>query len=469
MCGGPLAGAVMWLTLYFAAGLQPTACWTAAVMAWCAVWWVFEPIAIPATSLIPFAILPLAGVMTYKEAAAGYGHHMVMLFMGGFMIAQALEKSGAHRRLAIGMVRAVGGVGGKRLVLGFMLANAMLSMWISNTACILMLLPVAMAVLEQVEDRKTLAIPLLLGMAYAGSIGGMGTIIGTPPNPIFISNYEQTIANLPDAETRVISFGKWILISWPGIFLMFPLVWIWLTRRMEKAKPVELPKLGPWRTEEVRVLVIFAITALAWSFRREPFGGWSGLLVGGSQNKFIGDDTVALAAALVLFIFPNGHGGRLLEWEYAKKIPWGLLVMIGAGMTISNAFRASGLADAVANCMTHVSDWHPFLMIAVVVFATGYLTNLIPNTAMAALIMPLLGSVALAAKIDPAVLMMPAVLAASCAFMLPVATMPNAIVYASGYITVKQMVSEGFFVNLFTAAIITVLYYFLLPMFGFSM
>ena len=407
--------------------------------------------------------------MTYKEAAAGYGHHMVMLFIGGFMIAQALEKSGAHRRLAIGMVRAVGGVGGKRLVLGFMLANAMLSMWISNTACMLMLLPVAMAVLEQLEDRKALAIPLLLGMAYAGSIGGMGTIIGTPPNPIFISNYEQVIANLPDGQTRVISFGKWILITWPGIFLMFPLVWIWLTRRMEKARPVELPRLGPWRTEEVRVLVIFAITALAWSFRREPFGGWSGLLVRGSHNKFIGDDTVALAAALVLFIFPNGHGGRLLEWEYAKRIPWGLLVMIGAGMTISNAFRVSGLGEAVANCMAGVSDWHPFFMIAVVVFATGYLTNLIPNTAMAALIMPLLGSVALAAKIDPAVLMMPAVLAASCAFMMPVATMPNAIVYASGYVTVKQMASEGFFVNLFTAAIITVLYYFLLPMFGFSM
>ncbi len=469
MYAGPVAATAMGLTLYFAAKLEPAACWTAFVMTWCAVWWIFEPIPIPATSIIPFAVFPLVGVMDHKEVAASYGHHMVMLFIGGFMIAQALEKSGAHRRMAIGMVRAVGGIGGKRLVLGFMLANAMLSMWISNTACILMLLPVALAVLEQVEDKKALAVPLLLGLAYAGSVGGMGTIIGTPPNPLFISNYEQAIANLPNAEARVISFGKWMVITLPGIILMFPLIWIWLTRGMGKPKPVKLPELGPWRTEEVRVLIVFAITALAWTFRREPFGGWSGLLVEGSQNKFIGDGTVALVAALVMFIFPNGHGGKLLNWEYAKRIPWGLLVMIGAGMTISEAFRTSGLGDAVGNCMIGVSDWHPFIMIAVVTFATGYLTNLIPNTAMAALLMPLLSSVALAAKIDPAVLMMPAVLATSCSFMMPVATMPNAIVYGSGYVTVKKMASEGFFVNLFTAAIITLLYYFLLPLFGFNM
>lgn len=458
---GPIAGVVIGLILHYVAKLELPACYTVFVMTWCAVWWIFEPVSIPATSLIPFAFFPLFGVLTYKEVAAGYGHHMVLLFIGAFMVARALEKSGAHRQLAIGMVTLVGGVGGRRLVLGFMLANAALSMWVSNTACMLMLLPVALAVLEQVEDKKALAIPLLLGLAYAGSVGGMGTPVGTPPNVIFMGVYEGTAGSY-------ISFLKWMLIALPGIVIMFPLIWMWLTRGMGEAKAVELPKLGPWRTEEIRVLVIFLITALAWVFRKEPFGGWSGL-IGDPDNKFIGDSTVALVAALVLFIFPNGHGGRLLNWETAKKIPWGLLLMIGAGMTISNAFQTSGLSEAVGNCLRNLEHWHPLTMIAIITFSSGFLTNLIPNAAMAALLMPLLASVAFAAKIDPAVLMLPAVLATSCSFMLPVGTMPNAIVYGSGYVTVKKMASEGFFVNLFTAVIITLVYYLLLPIFGFSM
>lgn len=454
MFAGPLAAAVMGLALYFAAGLKPSACWTAAITTWCGVWWIFEPISIPATSILPFALFPLVGVMNHKQVASGYGHSIVLLFMGGFMIAQALEKSGAHRRLAIGMVRAVGGKGGRRLVLGFMIAASVLSMWISNTATTLMLLPVATAVLEQLEEkqRQTLAVPLMLGLAYAASLGGMGTPIGTPPNVLFMGIWEQT-------SGWEMSFLEWMKISVPVLVVMFPVIWLWLSRKLGRSEMVELPELGPWRTEERRVLIAFTLTASAWIFRKEPFGGWSALI----NAPGAGDSTVALIAVMAMFVWPNGHGSRLLDWKTAKKIPWGLLLMFGAGMTIARAFDASGLSESIGNVLTGLRSWHPLAMIAILCLAIGFLTNVTSNTAMAALLLPLLAAAAKAADINPAMMMIPAVLSTSCAFMLPVGTPPNAIVYGSGYISVRTMVREGFIVTLLGAVTVTIICYLLVP------
>ncbi|GAF67407.1 unnamed protein product, partial [marine sediment metagenome] len=314
---GPAVAAALGLVLYKSAKLPPAACWTAAITTWCGLWWIFEPISIPATSILPFALFPLLGVMDHKQVATGYGHSIVLLFLGGFMLAKALEKSGAHRRLAILMIRAVGGKGGRRLVLGFMLAAALLSMWISNTATTLMLLPVAMAVLEQLNEgqRKSLAIPLMLSLAYAASIGGIGTPIGTPPNALFMGIYEQTTGTM-------ISFAGWMKLALPVVFIMFPISWLWLTRKLGKAQPIKLPVLGPWRTEERRVMIVFVLTAAAWIFRKDPSGGWSGLI----NAPGVGDSTVALVAVMALFVWPNGHGNNLLDWKTAKKIPWGILL-----------------------------------------------------------------------------------------------------------------------------------------------
>lgn len=453
MYAGPLVAAVMWLSLS-RTGLNSSACWVAAITTWCGVWWIFEPVSIPATSIVPFALFPLVGVLNHKQVAAGYGHSMVLLFAGGFMIAQGLEKSGAHRRLAIGMVRAVGGKGGRRLVLGFMLAAATLSMWITNTATTMMLLPVAMAVLEQLEekDRQTLAVPLMLGLAYAASIGGMGTPIGTPPNVIFMGFYNEFTG-------KDISFLGWMKIALPVVVIMFPVIWLWLCRKLGKAKTVELPVLGPWRTEERRVLIVFLLTALAWILRKEPLGGWSGLL----GAKGAGDSTVALAAVMVLFICPNGHGGRLLNWQAASKIPWGLLLMVGAGMTLAKAFATSGLSEAIGNSVVYLKTWPVLVMTAVLSISVGFLTNVTSNTAMAALLMPLLAAASAAAGINPTVLMIPAVLSVSFAFMLPIGTPPNAIVYGSGYISVRTMVREGFIITLLGTWAVTIVCYLLLP------
>jgi sodium-dependent dicarboxylate transporter 2/3/5 len=445
----------MGLVLYKYAGLSPAACWTAAITTWCGLWWIFEPVSIPATSILPFALFPLVGVMDEKQVAAGYGHNIVLLFMGGFMIAQALEKSGAHKRLAIIMVHAVGGKGGRRLVLGFMLASSVLSMWISNTATTLMLLPVAMAVLEQLDEgqRRLLAIPLMLGLAYAASIGGMGTPIGTPPNVLFMGIWQQT-------SGRQMSFLEWMKIAVPVLAVMFPIIWLWLSRKLGKSQAVILPELGPWRSEERRVLIAFTLTAAAWIFRTEPKGGWSGLI--GAAGA--GDSTVALVAVLALFVWPNGHGGRLLDWNTAKKIPWGILLMFGAGMTIAKAFDASGLSESIGNVLTGLKSWHPLTMMLLICIIIGLLTNVTSNTAMAALLLPLLAAAAKAADINPAMMMLPATLSTSCAFMLPVGTPPNAIVYGSGFITVKDMVREGFLVTLLGSIVVTLICYLLIPL-----
>jgi solute carrier family 13 (sodium-dependent dicarboxylate transporter), member 2/3/5 len=450
-----IAGPVLAVTLgsvLFLAGLGAQASCAAAVAGWCALWWITEPIPIPATSLIPFAVLPFMGVLTHKQVAGAYGHTLVLLFLGGFLLSAAMEKSGAHRRLALGMVRAVGGGGGRRLVLAFMLATALLSMWISNTATALMMLPIAMAVLDQADDDAKLAPPLLLGIAYAASIGGIGTPIGTPPNILFMGVYEEETGS-------VISFAQWMTIGVPVVTVMLPVAWLWLTRGMGRSGRVATPASEPWTRAEVRMLLIFAVTAAAWVSR--PYWVTALGYLGAGDSAFatglsgVGDSTIALLAAVALFVTSDGADGRLLDWPSAQKIPWGLLLLFGGGIAIAKAFTASGLADAIGRALAPMANWPTVLMILAICLAVTFLTEITSNTATTTMLMPVLAAGAIGAGLDPAVLMIPAALSASCAFMLPVATPPNAVVMGAGRLTVHRMAVEGFALNLIGAGVIT--------------
>ncbi|MEM6786672.1 MAG: SLC13 family permease [Myxococcota bacterium] len=446
---GPLVGLALAVGLRLAApDASGSAAWCAAITGLCATWWVTEPIPIPATSLLPFGLLPLTGVSSHSEVATAYGHSLILLLLGGFILSTAMEKSGAHRRLALGMVRLVGGVGGRRLVLGFMLAAATLSMWISNTATTLMLLPVALAVVDASRD-EAMARPLLLGVAYAASVGGIGTPVGTPPNVILMGVYqEQTGAEL--------GFGAWMRFGVPIVLLMIVPMWGWLSRRLApRSAPLSLPRPGPWRTAERRVLMVFGLTALLWITRTEPGGGWSGALdVAGT-----GDATVALLAVVVLFLVPDGEGGQLLDWPTAARIPWGLLVLFGGGIALARAFGTSGLSARLGAQLSALADWPVVAMVGTIALVVTFLTEVTSNTATTALLMPILAAAALAAGIDPLLLMAPAAVSASCAFMLPVATAPNAIVFGTARFTTAEMAREGFALNLLGTAVITVVTY----------
>lgn len=444
MAAGPIV-ALLAGYLMHAAGFPTQAAVTLAITTLCVIWWVFEPIPIPATSLLPLALLPLAGVLTPRDIAGAYGHSLILLLLGGFILSTALEKNGAHRRIALTMVGAFGGTSSRRLVFGFMAASAVLSMWISNTATTLMLLPVALAVLEKSDDPK-LARPLLLGIAYAASVGGIGTPIGTPPNVIFMGVYEQQVGER-------VTFAGWMMWGVPVVLAFLPVIGFYLTRHLRHHGAVAVPEVGPWQPGEVRVLLVFAATALLWVTRQEPLGGWAALLgVAHSQ-----DYMVAFLAVTVLFLIPDGRGERLLDWESASRIPWGMLILFGAGIAIAEAFTESGLSQTIGNLLSGLATLHVFVIMLSICLAVTFLTETTSNTATTTLLMPILAAGALGAGMDPKLFMVPAAMSASCAFMLPVATAPNVIMYSTGRFSVQEMAREGLALNFFGAALIATL------------
>ena len=446
----PLVGAAVTLTmLHF--GWARSGALTAGLTTLCALWWIFEPIPIPATSMIPLGVFPLLGILDGKQVALAYGDPLIILLMGGAMLSKAMEKSGAHRRIALYMVNLFGGHDQRRLVFGFMVASALLSMWVSNTATTLMLLPVAYAVLDSADsdNAKKLAIPLFLGIAYAASIGGLGTPIGSPPNVVFLKIYGEATGTIP-------SFTQWMLWGLPVVVMLLPLAGLWITRHLGKTSPLEIPQAGIWRSEEVRVLIIFSLTALAWITLREPYGGWSSWFNLPTANYA----AVALTAVVLMFVLPNGRGGRLLDWESASTIHWGVLLLFAGGIAIAKAFAVTGISEAIGESLSGVTRLSIIVLIAVVALSVTFLTEITSNTATTTLLMPILAAASLGAGFDPALLMLPAALSASCAFMLPVATAPNAIVFGTGKITVEQMAREGIVLNLIGAAVITLVVYF---------
>jgi sodium-dependent dicarboxylate transporter 2/3/5 len=429
-----LIGPLLALALYYflqAYGVAYLPGITAAITLLTVIWWVTEAIPIPAASLVPFALLPLFGVIEHGTAASALGSHVILLLMGAFMLSTALERSGAHERLAVYMVRMVGVSSGRRLVLGFVLATGFLSMWISNTATTLIMLPMALAILSHVDNPR-LKVALVLGIAYSASVGGLGTLIGTPPNVIFAGIYEQQTGH-------EFGFLAWMKIGLPVVIISLPIIALWLTRNVTLEHDIALPELGPWRKEESRTLWVFGLTALAWITRNEPFGGWSGIL----HIPYAGDSTVALTAAVVMFLIPNGKGSRLLDWETAKTIPWGILLLFAGGIALAKGFSASGLSQILGEWLLGLTHLPLVMVILAICLIVTYLTEITSNTATATLLMPILAVAAVSSGNDPALFMIPAAMAASCAFMLPVATAPNAIAYGTGVIEIKDMVKEG--------------------------
>jgi sodium-dependent dicarboxylate transporter 2/3/5 len=317
-------------------------------------------------------------------------------------------------------------------------------MWISNTATTLMLLPVALAVLDATDQKDSLSVPLLLGIAYAASVGGIGTPIGTPPNLIFMQIYEQTTGTN-------ISFTQWMTWAIPVVVVMVPIMAMILTRRLTGALSVDLPEIGFWRTEEKRVLLVFGLTALAWITRSEPFGGWKTWLDIPQAN----DASVALLAVVVIFLTPNGKGGRLLEWKHASTIPWGVLLLFSGGICLAKGFVNSGLSDLMGQWLASMTQMHLLTLIVVICATVTFMTEATSNTASTTLLMPVLAAAALASGIAPEVMMVPAAMSASCAFMLPVATAPNSVVFGTGMFTVQRMAREGLVLNLLGVLVIS--------------
>ncbi|MGB0894247.1 MAG: SLC13 family permease [Parashewanella sp.] len=423
---------------------------TAAITLLTVIWWVTEPIPIPATSLVPFALLPLFGIVDHKGVASAFGSHVILLLMAAFMLSKALEKSGAHQRLAVYMVKVVGVNSSLRLVFGFMLATAFLSMWISNTASTLIMLPIALAILTRLENPK-LNVALILGIAYAASTGGIATPIGTPPNVIFMGIYEQyTGMNF--------GFVDWMKIGVPIVLIAIPLMALWLTRNVTLNAKIDLPDQGKWRSEEVRTLVIFGLTVLAWVTRNAPFGGWAEFF----NVDIAGDSTVAITAVVLMFLVPNGNGGRVLDWDTAKEIPWGMLLLFAGGIALAKGMSASGLSTMLGDWLSSLSNIPILVLVIVICLVVVYLTEITSNTATATLLMPILAVAADGVGVRPEVLMIPAAMVASCAYMLPVATAPNAIVYGTGKIQMSDMVKEGATLSLLMAIIIGVVCYFML-------
>lgn len=443
LAAGPAAGL---LAVLFAGaqGVPAPAALVAGLTALVAVWWIFEPVPIPLTSLLPLALLPLAGIATPSEVAEAYGNPLILLLLGGFMLSQGLAKSGVHRRIALNLVKAVGGRGGRSLVAGFMLAAALLSMWISNTATCLMLLPIALAALERCDDAR-LRVAVLLGIAYASSVGGMATPIGTPPNLIFMEVYRATTG-------IELGFADYLRKALPVVVLLVPLIALWLTRGLGRGQALELPEPGRWRPEEQRALGVFALVALAWVTRTEPSGGWSAWFGLPTAN----DATVALLGCVLMGIVPDGRGGRLLDWDHASRIPWGILLLFGGGIALATGFANSGLSVVLGRLPGEGFAELPLpVAVAAVCLTVTFLTEVTSNTATASLLMPILAAVAVSAGHDPGVLMFACALSASCAFMLPVATGPNAVVFGSGHFSIATMAREGLLINLAGAAVIT--------------
>ncbi|MBE77187.1 MAG: sodium:dicarboxylate symporter [Candidatus Marinimicrobia bacterium] len=440
-----IAGITLWITI------------------WTTTWWVFEAVPIPVASLVPISMLPLLGVLDSKQVAQAYGHKLVLLLLGGFLLSRAMEKSGAHRRLALQMVSLCGG-GGKSLILGFMVASAGLSMWISNTATTLMMLPLVIAVLEGAEDQK-IRIPLLLGVAFAANVGGIGTPIGTPPNMVMIGYYE-TIKGVE------ISFLEWMKVGVPVSIIMVVVIWLWLSRNIKNRSVIPLPSPGRWRKEEKRTLAIFFFTALAWMTRSSPFGGWKNFFGAVSENDMglynilsnANDASVAFIAVIILFCTPSGNkkNEKLLDWETANQIPWGLIILVGSGICLGSAISESGLSEYAAKLLSGIENFKTIFVILCIALLVTFLTEITSNTATTVILMPILGAVSIASGIDAVLFLIPAALSASCAFMLPVATMPNAVVYGAGEFSIKIMVKEGFVLNLVGALVVTGVCYFIL-------
>lgn len=441
-------------TWLLSANLPLTAAFTAGITVWCVLWWVTEPVPIPITSMLPLGLFPFLSILTPTEVAQAYGSPVILLLLSGFILSKALESTGTHKRLALAMInlscRMTGANNDRSLVFGFMLAAGVLSMWISNTATTLMLLPIALAVLDQ-KDDKNLAMVLMLSIAYAANIGGIGTPIGTPPNLIFMQVFKETTG-------QSFSFIDWMKIGVPVVIVLIPIAMWWITRKLTSSSDVTLPDVGQWQIAEKRVLMVFLLVAVLWITRTEPLGGWSGFF-GLAQ---VNDAAVGLLAVVLMFVVSDGKGKRLLDWEHANTIPWGILLLFAGGICIAKAFVASGLSAELAKLFGVLTGFPIYIMLLLICLGVSFLTETTSNTATTTLLMPVLAAVASGAQMPVELLMIPAAISASCAFMLPVATAPNAVIFSSGKVPSVIMLRLGIVLNILAAIVVAGISYWLL-------
>ncbi len=446
--------------------LEPEAWAVAGVALFMAIWWVSEAIPIPATALLPIVLFPVLKVGPVGEATAPFANPLIYLFMGGFIIALALERTNLHRRIALNVVNFVG-TKPTSIIIGFMIAAAFLSMWVSNTATAMMMLPIALSIIGLVESDRAMetgdfksnfSLVMLLCLAYACNIGGIGTLIGTPPNALMagymLDNYDVNIG-----------FAQWMMIGVPLVIVALPIVFLLLTyvvfpvslKQIPGGKDVikkELRDAGPMSKAEKMVAVVFGMTALLWVTRPllEPY------------VPNISDTGIAIFGAVIMFLLPVNfkEGEFVLNWEDAKKLPWEVLILFGGGLSLAAAITGTGLAEWIGMSLSGL-DWLPIIVLVMSsLFVIIFLTEVTSNTATAAAFLPILASVAIAMGQDPLLLVIPAAIGASCAFMLPVATPPNAIVYGSGLVSIPQMARAGFIFNIVMIFVITGMMYLLL-------
>ncbi|QJQ97149.1 DASS family sodium-coupled anion symporter [Halomonas sp. PA5] len=467
--GTLLAGPLLFVLLHLVMPdtlIDPAPRTVLALTAWMAVWWISEPVPIPVTSFLPMVVLPLSGVMPLDDAVVGYSNPVIYMYMGGFILAIAIERWNLHRRIALNIVNRIGN-SLRSIVLGVMIASSFLSMWISNAATALMMLPIALALLAELDERDqfdrgqrdAFAITLLLTVAYSASIGGLATIIGSVPNAI-------VVAMIPQFFDVEISFLQWMIFALPLTLILLTVLYFYLTRFYAKVPSAplrvdfiakELKAMGPMSREERRVLVVFVCTALAWALR-----GWLAPFF----DLPINDTIIAVVAAISLFVIPAHSENRsLLVWEDMVKLPWGLFILWGGGMALAAAFSASDLTGWISEQLQLMGDIHYFWLLLFMVTLMLFLTEIMSNTATANMALPITaGMAATVATGHPLGLMIGVALATTCAFMMPISTPPNAAVFSSGRISIRQMATAGLLMNLVSVVVITAFVYFVMPM-----
>lgn len=468
-----IAGPALAAIIYFVPapeGMKPEAWSLVALASWMVIWWLGEAVPIPATALLPIPLMPLLDIEKMKPVAANYAHTLIFLFLGGFMLAAAMQRWGLHKRIALRIVTVVGTSPG-RIIAGFMVATAFLSMWISNTATTIMMFAVGLSVIEFIAQKtpnramvRNFGVALMLGIAYSASIGGVGTLIGTPPNAL-LASFLQSNYNIQ------IDFFTWMQFGVPVVLIMLPIAWVLQTKVIFPTRDLaigdagnvikqELAGLGPMSRGERAVAIVFAGAALGWILRKQ-IAGWTGLP--------INDTMIALVAATALFAWPISRekGHFALDWESARHVPWGVLLLFGGGLALAAGFRSTGLAEWIGGRVSgfEVSTW---VLVFIVTAAIVYLTEITSNTASTATFLPILGAVAVGLAIDPRMLAIPVALGASMAFMMPVATPPNAIVFSYEEMKLGDMVKAGFWLNIVAIAVSFGAMYFLAQLvFGF--
>ncbi len=436
-----------------------------AVAAWMVVWWVFEAVSISVTALVPLAFFPLLGVMDIKAAASNYSSPIVFLFFGGFVMALALENVGLHKRIALNIMRVIGGSANK-VILGFMTATALMSMWISNTASTVVMLPIALSVIDLLlndadgytKNDKNFALSILLGIAFAANVGGIATLIGTPPNSVMLGFLEKGYG-------IEIGFFDWMKLGVPfAIVLLFIsflcLVYVFYPNRLGKlegSKKIiddELAKLGKIGSGERVVILIFMMAIFCW-IARGPLNTWF-------PSLQLTDTTISVLAALAMFTIPYRFQDRkfTIVWEDTRRLPWGILILFGGGLALASGFAQAGLIDTVGNFVAGQSGWTVWGTTVTLILLVLFCTELMSNVALTAVVLPLVAGIAMGFDVPVLQMVVPVTIASSCAFMLPMATPPNAIVFASGHVKVGQMAKIGFFLNLISVALISCLVYF---------